>query len=763
MPKARTKEIVLVAVAALAMGGLIAWAWKAAGVPTTPDPDLWGVYPRPGVWRKFFTAVFPLLFLSFSLWRIFSGWNAANGDPTVRLRRFWDFGTYAGLVPVLLVVFGWRRVGDWYGWLGGVFVAMVILKTGIAAAFEARRTRQIGPGELRPAAGLFVIPALGYAFFGAWLSFSFPTTGDEPHYLLLTHSIVQDGDLNLRNNLDSEDYLRFCWVGFPSHYFATGPDGGTYSMGYNGLFPFILAPGYALLGRLGAVLTVALISAWMALEAALLAFDITRSARAAAFSWLLVGLTPPVVYFSSQIYPETLAGLLLLLFLRRWIKDDPRLAWWGVGVMLVLVATKVRFGALSAGVLLLLLAKLRTWPARIAAVALFAGFSAALVWVDRHWLDGFLIYRQSVDAGMSLRKMLPSGESVTAILGFLVDQEFGLIPYSPIYLAGVAGIGWFAARHGRIFLAFAAVVSGYFYVLVTYQAALWHAGWSTPARYVTGMAPLLGVVAGAAASSWRPVLDRAVLAAGFLVVVPQVWLLTVRPLYRYNLDTGSAVFLEKIRQATGSEIARYFPSVVNPTPEGNAVFLLMMIAVVGVGVAMMARSRFEPRQDPPAQKVAHPGGPVIGVTVVTLLGLGLLAVGRTQPTRVLQGEAMQADGGSHFSDGQRNVWVLEDKSSLRGEILVCGGQTEFVIFAGGLSTDGVKPILLIGIDDSILAEVEISAGERDWVDGAYKVEADLTPGWRRVRVSLLNGVNGQAVFRGSFVDRVEICGRNCTP
>jgi hypothetical protein len=763
MPKARTKEIILVTVAALAMGGVIAWAWKAAGVPTTPDPDLWGMYPLPGVWRKFFSAVFPLLFLSFSLWRILSGRNAGGGDPAVRLHRFWDFATCAGLVPILLVMFGWRRVGDWYGWLGGIFVALVILKTGIAAAIETRRIRESGPGEFRPTVGLFVIPALGFAFFGAWLSFSFPTTGDEPHYLLLAHSIANDGDLDLKNNLDAEDFLRFCWVGFPFHYFAAAPGGGVYSMGYNGLFPFILAPGYALLGRLGAVLTVALISAWMAREAALLAFDITRSERAATFSWLLVGLTPPVAYFSGQVYPETLAGLLLLLFLRRWIKDDPRLAWWGAGVMLVLVATKIRFGALSAGVLLLLLAKLRTWPARIAAVALFAGFSAALIWVDRHWLDGFLIYRQSVDAGMSLRKMLPSGESLTAILGFLVDQEFGLIPYSPIYLAGVAGIGWFARRHGRILLVFAVVVSGYFYVLVTYQAALWHAGWSTPARYVTGMAPLLGIVAGAAASSWRPVLDRAVLAAGFLIVVPQVWLLTVRPLYRYNLDTGSAVLLEKVRQLTGSEIARYFPSVVNPTPEGNGVFLLMVIAIVGGGAAMMARSRFEPRQDPPAGKAAHPGGPVIGVTIVTLLSLGLLAVGRIQPTRVLQGESMQADGGSHFSDGQRNVWVLEDSSSLRGEILARGGQTELMIFAGGLSTDGVKPILRIEIDNSTLAEVEVMAGEREWVDGSYKVEADLAAGWRRVRVSLLNGVNGQGVFRGSFVDRVEICGRNCTP
>ncbi len=741
------------------MGLLIAWAWKAAGAPTSPDPASWGVYPLPLVWRKFFAAAVPLLFLSFTLWRVFTTRALSPDDPLVRSYRLRDAASYGGFLPLLFGILFWRRLGDWYFWLGGFFVALVMAKTAIAASFEAGRPWSFGPSV--PKSGLFWVPALGFAFLGAWLSFSFPATGDEPHYLLLAHSIVYDGDLDLKNNLAQEDYLRFCWVGFPFHYFATAPGGGTYSMGYNGLFPFILAPGYALFGRMGAVLSVCLISAWMVREAALLTLDVTRSIRAAKIAWLLIGLTPPVVYFSGQVYPETLAGLLLILFLRRFAREDPRLAWWGAGVMLVLVATKVRFGALSGGVLLLLLVRLRTWRARILASAGFLLFAAGLFWADRALMDGFLIHRQSVDAGMSVQKMLPSDLSVTAALGFIFDQEFGLLPYAPLYAVGLLGLAWFGRRHPSALAAFGAAIGAYLYVLLTYQAVLWHAGWSTPARYVTGLAPLLGVVAAAMMAAWSRGTAAALGTAGAAVVIPQVWFLTVRPIDRYNLDVGSAILLQTIGEWTGSQIARYFPSVVNPTQEGNVVLVLVILGIIG-GAAVIGFRNAGIREDGGGSFVSWKKGAWLGAGGTLLLAALVMIVGRTQPTRVLQGEAMQADGGSHFSDGQKNVWVLENNATLRGEILARGGPTELMIFAGGLSTDEAKPVLGIDVDDRRIAEVEIHAGETDWVEGVYKISTRMEEGRRGIRIGLLNGTTGQGVFRGSFVDRVEICGHKCS-
>lgn len=50
-------------------------------------------------------------------------------------------------------------------------------------------------------AGVFVFPF-------AWTLTThgkYPVSGDEPHYLMITHSIVVDGDMNVANNYASND------------------------------------------------------------------------------------------------------------------------------------------------------------------------------------------------------------------------------------------------------------------------------------------------------------------------------------------------------------------------------------------------------------------------------------------------------------------------------------------------------------------------------------------------------------------------------
>lgn len=64
---------------------------------------------------------------------------------------------------------------------------------------------------LRPALVLFVLLAVPVFFFQKWrCGFEAPgaRSGDEPHYLVLLHSIVKDGDLETANNYASHDYAR---------------------------------------------------------------------------------------------------------------------------------------------------------------------------------------------------------------------------------------------------------------------------------------------------------------------------------------------------------------------------------------------------------------------------------------------------------------------------------------------------------------------------------------------------------------------------
>src|SRR5215212_9887547 len=74
-----------------------------------------------------------------------------------------------------------------------------------------------GAADLAPAAVdprwlalAFLVPLLVYlALVPRFLAYSSPPTGDQPYYLLMTASLVQDGDLDLRNNYERRDYGKF--------------------------------------------------------------------------------------------------------------------------------------------------------------------------------------------------------------------------------------------------------------------------------------------------------------------------------------------------------------------------------------------------------------------------------------------------------------------------------------------------------------------------------------------------------------------------
>jgi hypothetical protein len=754
------KESILVLVGAFVTGGLIAFAWKAADVPKIPDLDRWGVYPMPGVWRKFFSASFPLLFLSFSLWRIWTVWGIGDREHHLASSyRRWDFTSYIVFTPVVIIIFFWRFFGDWYLWLGAMYIGTVIFKTILAAIFEIRKWHySLISNHPYSRRGLFWIPAMGFGFLGAWLAFSLPTSGDEPHYLLLTHSIVNDFDLNLSNNLVQKDYLRFSWLGFPFHYLATYPDGDVYSIGYNGIFLFILSPGYALLGRLGAVLTTAIISALMVKEAAQLTLDITESPRAAWITWLIVGLTPPVVYFSQQVYPEALAGLLIIIFLRRWVKGDPYLLKWGIVIALALVATKIRFLALSGGIIILLFFRLKTIRGK---TLLFLGsisFMVFLFWFDRYILDGLLIYRQSLITGPVFPQLVPNKMTGKAVLGLLFDQEFGLIPYMPLYIAGLIGIAWFFRRYPRTLLAFLVASGGYLYLLVTYQSPLWYGGWSTPSRYIAGIAPLLGIVAGVTLSVWKRRVAQVIGVIVGVIVGIQVLILTVNPIYRYGLNNGKAVLFDKIQRVTGADIARLFPSIVNPTFEGNLVLFAIILLIIVLAVVMLFRN---PKVRTPSEPLrttttSWKSSVVIGLILLGIISFTIIGIGRFLPTRVIQAEAMQSQNWSHFVDNRINVSILRKGASLSSDIIVGSNILEFIVFAGGISTDGEAPVLGLYIDNIRVGERGIESGKNDWVEGTYRFFTEVPRRHVRLSVALENGQEGNNIFRAVYVDRIEI-------
>ena len=76
------------------------------------------------------------------------------------------------------------------------------------------------------------------------------------------------------------------------------------------------------------------------------------------------------------------------------------------------------------------------------------------------------------------------------LLGLLVDQKFGLLVYSPLYLLALAGAWLMLRRSHQRAQAVAIIVTAGLFVLATTRFYMWWGGTSAPARFLVPILPL---------------------------------------------------------------------------------------------------------------------------------------------------------------------------------------------------------------------------------------------------------------------------------
>jgi hypothetical protein len=143
-------------------------------------------------------------------------------------------------------------------------------------------------------------------------------SGDEPHYIMITQSLVEDGDFDLKNNFEEKTYYKYLPIDLRFH-------GGDYNGKYRSFHlpgvSFLLIPFYWLFNVLGVEklippalyfrLAASVINAFFALGLFLILKrkfpdkDITRF-------WLLFLIIFPLIFHSIHLYPELPAAALLI-------------------------------------------------------------------------------------------------------------------------------------------------------------------------------------------------------------------------------------------------------------------------------------------------------------------------------------------------------------------------------------------------------------------------------------------------------------------
>jgi hypothetical protein len=393
----------------------------------------------------------------------------------------------------------------------------------------------------------------------AWRAAPSVLSGDEPRYLVVTQSLLLDGDIEIRNNHRRHDYHSYYQDELPPHIQRLGKNGAMYSIHAPGLSALVL-PAFAIGGYRGVVVFLLLVAAAGSGLVWWLAWLATRRTDAAWFGWASVTLPVTAVFASFTVFPDGVGGVLTLTGLWALLRADAERQsgaerivpwfWHGVGLAM-LPWLHSRFAVIAGGfgaVILLRLASTRHAATKAVAFLSVPALSAML------WLGFFIALYGRPDpsapyaAGeMGSVQWIPGG-----LVGLLFDQRFGLLSYAPVVACGLVGIGMMLRRPDYRRLALECLFVIVPYLLTVTHFAMWWGGWSPPARFAAPVLPLLALPA---AVCWINVKDRSERALAAAALVFTAFATTVlvavdRGRLAYNVRDTPALWLEWLSRPT---------------------------------------------------------------------------------------------------------------------------------------------------------------------------------------------------------------------
>jgi hypothetical protein len=375
---------------------------------------------------------------------------------------------------------------------------------------------------VRPGARTAGVLALFIGIVAWWQVAPQVPGGDEPHYLVISQSLLKDGDLKIENNHRDRDYATYFEGQLPPDFRVRGRDQEIYSIHAPGV-PALVAPAFAVAGYGGVVFFLLLISAAGSALAWHLAWVVTGRSDAAWFGWAAVTLSSTWIFHSFAVYPDGVGAVIVLTGAWALVRAEREAAdehhsivpWvWHGAALALLPWLHTRFAVIAGGVgalVLLRMARLRNAPAKAFAFLAVPAVSCTA------WLAYFIAIYGTPDPSVPYGReegslaFVPDG-----LAGLLFDQRFGLMAYAPVLLFAFIGIAIMAARarwrRHAVELLFVLVP----YLVVVTSVAMWWGGRSAPARFFV---PVLLWMAIPAAAAWTTISRRAtrVTALGALV------------------------------------------------------------------------------------------------------------------------------------------------------------------------------------------------------------------------------------------------------
>lgn len=368
-------------------------------------------------------------------------------------------------------------------------------------------------------------------FFAAFLIYNLCTfvlvsqkitfSGDEPYYLLTSHSLLKDKDINVANNYAQEDYFSFYSkeknprfrLGM---YAREGQKGPSYIYPINLPGVSVLAlPSYWLSQNFhGDLLTFILkgsLIIWavlLGLQLYLMARELWGDEKIALQLWLFYSFSAPVLFFAIHLYSEIPIAL-FSIYVYRKVRSKKSLQLFHYFFLGFLLSLFFWFGLkynLLFGTLLLVsmyfLLKEHRAGIKILCFLLFPLLSLTLFYTFIHSIYGtfspFSVYEgvltpERLQAFKDAALSAPLSMRFDTLLNYFLDQRDGLLLYSPFYVFAFLGFAEIFRRSKRDFFILLFIPAPY---LLNYAFFTHRQGYSPQGRILTPISWILGLAVG---------------------------------------------------------------------------------------------------------------------------------------------------------------------------------------------------------------------------------------------------------------------------
>ncbi|MEW5911559.1 MAG: hypothetical protein AB1814_03325 [Thermodesulfobacteriota bacterium] len=715
---------------------VLAWVLLLRLLPWSRLPDSmagvlgpWLGLDRPGGWRWFLAGLAPL-----GLWLTSAAghWLAAccNGRAPEQARRLlaWDWLAYLAL-PLLLLFSGLR----WPAWplfCGLAYLLALTLKAGLAGALlwraAAEEPNSPAPRWLPWGCGLLCLSLYLACVF--WVVQAVSTSGDETIYLIQADRLLAGLGLPFGDAAQPAQRLAFYWGRWSP---ALGAP-----LRESWAFTLLLAPGFGLAGRVGALAVLCLAGAGAVALFAGLALRLGYRSRVALAGTLLLGLCLPMLTYTQHVYPAalgvlfSLAGLLLLLNLERG-------AFWRLAALagLAVAAALCKFRLIPTALGLALAAwlalyrqrpRLRPWLVWGGAALL--GLTAALIVATRLGAPGL----QRLDLYLYQLHPFQLGRFLLSIPALFFDQQFGLLPYAPWLLLGLAGAARFGREQPAMFTYSLCVFLVGLGLVAAWRWLQWDGGFAPPGRFLAPALPILALWALPALARpgwlWRWLLATlaglSALASLIFTLIPQ-WVLHRR--------VGINNLLAWLDGRLDSSLHRLFPVFSDPTWLNLAPALPWLILAAAAAVYLW----YSPQ---PTARRRQPGllwPSLLGLALILAVGAGLVVLSRHLPSREVQAESMYTGRAPLYGDYfDKPVLLVLRRPGESGRTRIVGPAGEMIVRACRYDRPprGKKPpVIAFYLDGREMARLPVAIS--DWRD--YRLPFIVPPGRHTLSVAML--------------------------